>query len=159
ALAATRKRRLVRLLKHTLGEFTWASVKRALATSTPEGEALLQRELLRYAPEGKEQEVREVLLFLAGHPLPPQVHEPLLKKSEGARGNLELGAGLPQQTLFGLRGIYHKAAPKEKVSKLGAPLQRSLHTEGMLTSIYKELLITNQPELNGKGASFAEQLQ
>ncbi len=158
-LAATRKRRLIRLLKHTLGEATWSSVKRALATSSPEGETLLAREVLRYAPAGKELEIREALLFLAGLPLPDEVHEPLLKISEAARRNLELGESLPLETLLGLRGTYHKAASTEKVRKLSTPVQRSLHSEGELTTTYKDLLKHGQPDLDEKNASFPERLQ
>jgi hypothetical protein len=157
--AATRKRRIIRLLKHVLGERTWSSAKRALAETSPEGEALLKRELLGYAREGEVQQVREALLFLADLPLPEQVHEPLLKKSEAARRILELGESLPLETLSGLRGIYHKETPLQKVRKLSAPSQRSLHMEGQLTTAYKELLAGNQQTTAGQAVGLQEQLQ
>src|SRR5579862_3352739 len=78
-MAATRKQRITHLLKHALGEHTWSSARRFLATSTPEGEAFLQRELLRYAWNGDVTRAREVLCFLAGVPFKPT--DPALAKS------------------------------------------------------------------------------
>src|SRR5262249_32344492 len=48
-LAATHRQRLIRLLKHALGERTWSAAGRHLVSPTPPGEALLRRKLLRHA--------------------------------------------------------------------------------------------------------------
>src|SRR5262249_8297110 len=61
ALAAVRRQRVAHLLRHVLGERTWSSIKRFLAHETPEGELFLQRELLRYAWQGDQARLREVL--------------------------------------------------------------------------------------------------
>lgn len=157
--AATRKKRIVRLLKHSLGERTWSSVRRALAETSPEGETLLAREVLCYVQEDRRQSVLAALTFLAGLPLPEHVDEPLLKKSADARRNLELGQSLPLETLLGVRGNYHKEFPLQKVRHLSAPVQRSMHREGELTATYKELLTTHPQMLDEQTEHFQERLR
>src|SRR5262249_27810017 len=68
-LAATHRQRVIRLLKHVLGERSWSSACRFLASSTPEGERFLQRKLLGHAPDAAL--AREALLFLAGAEVTP----------------------------------------------------------------------------------------
>ena len=135
ALAATKRQRIVRLLKHALGEQTWSSVKRFLAGTTLEGEAFLQRMVLRYAWNSDTMRAREVLSFLAGVACTPR--DPLLTKSLAARQNIEQGEGLPKETLLGLRGIYHKQVPVKKIAYLSAVTPQTVHQDGPLTEYYK----------------------
>jgi hypothetical protein len=135
-LAATRRQRVMLLLKHLLGERTWSSVRRFLAQPSEVGEKFLQRELLHYAPNPAR--ARETLCFLAGVPFDPT--DPTLAKRLAARERLESGEGLPRETLFGLRGIYHKDQPASWVRALSAPPARRRVQGGPLTTLYKEVL-------------------
>jgi len=138
-LAAIKRQRLGHLLKHVLGERTWSAVKRALASTTPEGEIFLQREVLRYAWNGGNAEsarAREVLCFLTGVPFSPD--HPDLVKSLAARQNLENGEGLPGETLLGLRGIFHQKVPLRKVRQLSAPIPTTVRPDGPVAALYKE---------------------
>jgi len=137
-LAATRKQRVTHLLKHALGEQTWSAAKRFLAHSTPEGEAFLQRELLRYAWREDTTQAREVLCFLAGVPFKPT--DPALAKSVAAREELEQGQGLPLETLLGMRGIFHKQVPVGKVRHLAAT-RLMTRSDEPLTALYKEVFL------------------
>jgi hypothetical protein len=135
-LAATRRQRVTLLLKHLLGERTWSSIRRFLAQPSETGEKFLQRELLHYAPDPVR--ARETLCFLAGVPFNPT--DPTLARRLAARENLEKGEGLPRETLFGLRGIYHKDVPSSRVRALSEPSTRAAHKEGALTALYREAL-------------------
>jgi hypothetical protein len=135
-LAATKKQRVIRLLKHAMGERTWSSTRRFLAETGEDGEIFLQRELLHYAWNGDAARVREVLSFLSGIEFSP--HESILAKSLAARQNLEQGEGLPKETLLGLRGVYHKKIPVKKIHYLSAVDSTSIRTDGPLTVLYKE---------------------
>jgi hypothetical protein len=135
-LAATRRQRLVRLLKHFLGERTWSSVRRALASATPEAQAFLRAAVLRHAAD--EDAARQALCFLAG--VSCGFTEPHLVKSAAARQALEQGEGLPRETLLGLRGIFHRQAPVSKVRSLSATAPRAERQDGPLTALCKEAL-------------------
>jgi hypothetical protein len=137
-LAATKRQRLIHLLKHVLGEKTWSSVKRFLASVTPEGDAFLQKEVLRYARNGEATLVREVLCFLAGVPF--STDNAYLMKRVAARQDIAGGEGLPRETLLGLRGTYHKQVSLGKVRSLSAATAQSVHNDGALTALYKEVL-------------------
>jgi hypothetical protein len=135
-LAAIKRQRLGHLLKHVLGERTWSAVKRALASTTPEGEIFLQREVLRYAWNSESARARQVLCFLTGVPFSPR--HPDLVKSLAARQNLESGEGLPGETLLGLRGIFHQKVPLRKVRQLSAPVPTTVRLDGPVAALYKE---------------------
>ncbi|RAQ96657.1 type 1 periplasmic-binding domain-containing protein [Thermogemmatispora tikiterensis] len=135
-LAAARRQRVTLLLKHLLGERTWSSVRRFLAQPSEVGEKFLQRELLHYAPDPAL--ARETLCFLAGVPFDPT--DPTLAKRIAAREQLEHGEGLPRETLFGLRGIYHRDVPASRVRSLSASAARSERQDGPLTVLYREAL-------------------
>jgi hypothetical protein len=151
-LAATKRQHIIRLLKHALGERCWSAVKRSLAMSTAEGEALLQRELFRYAWKGDIARAREALCFLAGVSFNP--HNPILAQSLAARTNLESGTELPVETLLGLRGIYHKRFPVRTIRALSTSSQGKSHVDGPLTALYKEKLQGAHPTGQNKaGAS------
>jgi hypothetical protein len=137
-LAAIKRQRVGHLLKHVLGERTWSAIKRALASTTPEGEAFLQREVLRYASNGDTTRAREVLCFLTGVPFSPQHLD--LVKSLSARQNLERGEGLPGETLLGLRGIFHRKVPLRRVRQLSAPVPTTVRADGPVAALYKEAL-------------------
>ncbi|MBE3561980.1 MAG: VWA domain-containing protein [Ktedonobacteraceae bacterium] len=137
-IAAVRRQRLARLLRHVLGERTWSSVRRFLATPTPEGEQFLQREILRYAWNSDVARAREVLCFLAGVPFDP-TSDPLVRIML-ARKEIDLGKGLPGETLTGLRGIYHRSVPLRWVRQLAAPSVAAIREDGPLTASYKEAL-------------------
>jgi hypothetical protein len=139
-LAAIKRQRLAHLLKHVLGERTWSAIKRALASTTPEGEAFLQREVLRYAWDGDVARTREVLCFLTGVPF--EATHPDLTKSLAARQDLEQGKGLPDQTLLGIRGIFQKRVPVRRVRQLSATVSEVTHADGPLTTLYKEEFLT-----------------
>ncbi len=135
-LAATKRQRIVRLLRHALGERTWSSIRRFLSGNSEEGELFLQRELLRYAWNGDSVRLREALNFLAGIEFTP--HVPILAKSLAARKSLEQGEGLPKETLMGLRGVYSKDVPVQKIQRLSDVGHTSIRTDGPLTIFYKE---------------------
>ncbi len=146
-LAATRRQRLVRLLKHFLGERTWSSVGRFLANPTPEGEKFLSRVLLHYAERVDVQRVaaaREALCFLASVPFTPS--NSYLARSLAARQNLEQGETLPRETLFGLRGTFHKDIPASKVRYLSAVASESARKDGPLSTLYKQMLFDGPTE-------------
>jgi hypothetical protein len=136
-LAPTHRRRLVRLLTHLLGERTWYAIERHLARPTPEGEEALDRALLRGAPDTAR--TREALCFLAGVPVEP--HDPLLHKRMAAQANLEAGQGLPRETLFGLRGVYHRDVPASRIRALSAISTANDRRDGPLTALYKAALL------------------
>jgi hypothetical protein len=135
-LAAARRQRVTLLLKHLLGERTWSSVRRFLAQPSEVGEKFLQRELLHYAPDPAI--ARETLCFLAGVPFDPT--DPTLARRIAAREQLEHGEGLPRETLFGLRGIYHRDVPASRVRSLSASTVRGERQDGPLTMLYREAL-------------------
>lgn len=135
-LAATKRQRIIRLLRHTLGERTWSSVRRFLTEKSEEGETFLQRELLRYAWNGDGARAREALNFLAGVEF--SSNEPVLTKSLAARKSLEQGEGLPRETLLGLRGIYARNVPLQKIPGFSLRDITSIRTDGPLTKFYKE---------------------
>jgi hypothetical protein len=134
-LAAIKRQRVGHLLKHVFGERTWSAIKRALANKTPEGELFLQREVLRYAWNGDGARACEVLCFLTGVPFNP-IHTALVK-SLAARQNLDSGAGLPAETLQGLRGIFHRKTPLRKIRQLSAPVPTTVHPDGPMAALYK----------------------
>ncbi|WP_052891246.1 VWA domain-containing protein [Thermogemmatispora carboxidivorans] len=142
-LAATRRQRVTLLLKHLLGERTWSSVRRFLAQPSEVGEKFLRRELLHYAPDP--EVARETLCFLAGVPFNPT--DPTLAKRMAAREQLEQGEGLPRETLFGLRGIYHRDVPASRVRSLSTSTARVARQDGPLTRLYREALLQ---ELEGE---------
>ncbi|MBO0782256.1 MAG: hypothetical protein J2P37_25845, partial [Ktedonobacteraceae bacterium] len=137
-LAAIKRQRLGRLLRHVLGERTWSSVRRSLASPTPEGEQFLQREVLRYAWKGDAARAREVLCFLTGVPFEATI--PALVRSLSARQDISQGKGLPDETLSGLRGVYHRKVPIRFIRRLAAPVPVSTRVDGPLTAAYKEEL-------------------
>jgi hypothetical protein len=159
-LAANHRSRLVRLFKHSLGERTWSSVRRFLEITSPSGDRFLHANVLRFATNT--DKAREALCFLAGlgfdAPEParkPWLVVPWLKKPErtefkitnealrqsaAARRSLEAGEGMPRETLFGIRGTYHKQAPKKLVRRLSAPRPRVGRVDGSLTAVIKEVL-------------------
>ncbi|WP_297167719.1 vWA domain-containing protein, partial [Thermogemmatispora sp.] len=140
-LAAARRQRVTLLLKHLLGERTWSSVRRFLAQPSEVGEKFLRRELLHYAPNSAI--ARETLCFLAGVPFNPT--DPTLAKRMAAREQLERGEGLPRETLFGLRGIYHRDVPASRIRALSPSAKRSERQDGPLTRLYREALIQGLP--------------
>jgi hypothetical protein len=117
-LAPTHRQRLIRVLTHLLGEQTWYGIERHLASPTPEGEALY---------------------FLAGVPIEAQ--DPLLQKRIAARANIDAGQGLPRETLYGLRGVYHRELPRARVRTLAAIATANGRQDGPLTALYKAGLL------------------
>jgi len=170
-LAANHRLRLVRLLKHLLGERTWSSVRRFLEIASPEGDRFLHAKVLRFAADTSK--TREALCFLAGlgfDALEParrpwlvvpwlkkpekakfELRSPALRQSAAARRSLEAGEGMPRETLYGIRGTYHRQAPSKLVRRLSAPQPRQGRLDGALTAAFKEALT------GGNGpASFAD---
>jgi hypothetical protein len=164
-LAAGHRGRLVRLLKHLLGERTWASVARALRKgavsdrppSRPAGllsrlfgreaprapadpEAFLRRTVLRYARDPAT--AREALLVLAGDAA-FEPAEPSLARRQEARRDLARGAGLPRETLFGLRGTFHPKVPAGRVRALAAAAAAAdvPQPDGPITGLFKRSLV------------------
>lgn len=143
-LAATRRQRLIRLLRHLLGERTWSTVCRVLAgdpqhelhISLHKGEEFVQG-LLDYAMEGAV--AHEALNFLAGVTLNPA--HPTLKKRVAAELDIRQGEGLPRETLFGLRGTHHKAVAASEVRYLAAVQTDQGQRDGSLTALYKRVFI------------------
>ena len=137
-------------MKHLLGERTWSSVRRSLEIRSPEGDRFLDRVALRFASDAGA--AREVLCFLAGlgfdapEPAPkPWLVVPWLRKPEkgeytfsndslcqsvAARQSLEAGEGMSRETLFGIRGTYHRRAPSKLVRRLSAPQSRRGRVDG-----------------------------
>jgi hypothetical protein len=169
-LAATRRTRLVRLLKHLLGERTWTSVVRYLRTgalSDPAAPkqfslipiALVARMLGRKEPENQKtaqaesfvrrtvlrhakdpMAAREALRVLAGDVF--EAVDPTLANRLAARRHLEQGAGLPRATLFGLRGTFHPNVPAGRVRCLSAAVAAEdvVPRDGPLTTQFKQAL-------------------
>jgi hypothetical protein len=135
--APTHRQRLIRLLTHLLGEQTWYAIERHLTSPTPEGEVLLTRALLRGAPDSVR--MREALCFLAGVPIEAQ--DPLLQKRIAARSDIDAGQGLPRETLYGLRGVYHRDLPRARVRTLAAIATDNGRQDGPLTALYKAALL------------------
>jgi hypothetical protein len=167
-LAATRRTRLVRMLKHLLGERTWSSVVRCLrhgavidrdvprraglfptdllarllgrkrSETFVDPEVFLRRTVLRFATEPAA--AREALRVLAG--AEAGSGDPILARRQAARRDLEQGQGLPRATLFGLRGTFHPRVPAARVRFLAAavPAQAAAHRDGSLTSLFKRAL-------------------
>jgi hypothetical protein len=133
-LAATRRQRLTRLLKHLVGERTWAAAGRALNRPANGDEALLQRTFWSHVAPDRIERAREALRFLAGAAVDPE--EAMLRKRLAARTVLKAGEGLPRETLFGLRGTLHPATPASEVRYL-APAQTNQNADGLLTAHYK----------------------
>ncbi|HEX5273362.1 MAG TPA: hypothetical protein VFW33_22855, partial [Gemmataceae bacterium] len=135
ALAATRRQRVVRLLKHLLGEKTWSAVRRALRPgSNGRGEELLQRTFWGNVPPRQIAAARDALALLAGVAVEPG--EALLRKRLAARADLGAGEGLPRETLFGLRGTFHPDTPASRVRYL-APAAAVARPDGPVTAWFK----------------------
>ncbi len=156
-LAANHRLRLVQILKHLLGERTWSSVRRSLEIRSPEGDRFLDRVVLQFASDA--DKAQEILCFLAGlgFDVPEPVRKPWLvvpwlkkpeksefifadeslRQSVAARRSLEAGEGMPRETLFGIRGTYHRQAPSKLVRRLSAPQPRRGRVDGPLTAAFK----------------------
>jgi hypothetical protein len=169
-LAATRRTLLVRLFKHLLGERTWSSVVRCLRTGAvgsvlpqkrpglfpaallerllsgkplepkkvADPEAFLRRAVLRFAKNPTA--AREALRVLAGDVFEAQ--DPFLAIRMAARRQLEQGANLPRETLFGLRGTFHPKVTAARVRYLSSAVARAEPPlrDGPLTRLFKESL-------------------
>jgi hypothetical protein len=135
-LAATRRHRTARLLRHLLGEKVWSSVRTALRPGgNGHGAAVLDRFVWAHVAAENRDAVREALAVLAGTPVEPGAE--LLRKRLAARANLDDGQGLPRETLFGLRGTFHQTQPASKVRFL-APPREARAADGALTAALKE---------------------
>jgi hypothetical protein len=142
-LAAARRNRLARLLRHLLGECSWSGVRRALEPQTNgRGQVFLEKLLGRYAPVTPA--VREALAVLTGAPVEPT--HPALRRRLAARTTLAEGEGLPRETLFGLRGVFHPKTPASQVRYLAAPVARAA-ADGPLTVGYKAALSGQAPSV------------
>jgi hypothetical protein len=136
-LAATRRQRTIKLFKHFLGERTWSAIKRAITALDEPSDRFLARELMRHAPEGDRSEVWEALCLLAGQRC--ATRSPHLARRLSARANLLNGAGLPRETLLGLRGQFHKNVPLPTVATLAAPAPEP-RGPGFLTALHRSAL-------------------
>ena len=161
-MAANHRLRLVKILKHLLGERTWSSVCRYLRDSPPESNRFLQSKLLRFATDL--EQACEAICFLAGigfdRPSEPNtirgVFKSLitpwskktgpknfvyingdLRQSVMARVDLNRGRGMPRQTLSGIKGTFHKDANRKELRNLAAPSLRRLSLDGMVTAAIK----------------------
>ena len=158
-LAATHRLRLVRIFKHLLGERTWSALRRFLRDPSPEGDRFLQRVVLRFATDPVK--VQEVLYFLTGLGFKPAeptrkpwlvvpwlrpeqteitVTDESLRQSLAARRSLEAGEGMPRDTLFGIRGTYHRGTTKKLVRQLSASQPRRERVDGPLAAELKKAL-------------------
>ena len=63
-----------------------------------------------------------------------------LRQSVAARRSLEAGEGMPRDTLFGIRGTYHRQVPNKVVRQLSAAPPRRGRIDGPLTAAFKEAL-------------------
>ncbi len=133
-LAAGHRQRLIGLLRHLLGERTWSSCRRFLANTSPEGEAFLQRKLLRFAADARL--ARETLAFLAGVAFTPT--HPLLAKSVATRIKFDEGVGLPRETLFGLRVRFQPRPTDNQIRLMAAAEETATRADGPLTTLYKK---------------------
>jgi hypothetical protein len=134
-LAAARRQRVVRLLKHLVGEKTWSAVRRALKPgANGNSERLLQRTFGGCVPPGQVATAREALAFLAGSTSEPGAA--VLRKRLAARADLDAAAGLPRETLFGLRGTFHPDTPPSRVRYL-SPAAAVARADAPLTEWYK----------------------
>lgn len=137
-IAATRRYRVARLLKHLVGERTWSAVRRALRPgANGNSEQLLQRIFWRFVPPQQIATVREALAFLAGVSVEPG--EVILRKRLAARAALAAGEGLPRETLFGLRGTFHPTTPPSQVRYLSPAPTAVARSDGPLTEWCKKV--------------------
>jgi hypothetical protein len=136
-LAATRRHRLARLLRHLVGERTWSAVRRALRPgANGNGERLLQRTFWGCVRPHQIATAREALAVLAGVAVEPGAA--VLRQRLAARTALDAGAGLPRETLFGLRGTFHPATPAGRVRSLCPAAAAGPRADGTLTAWYKK---------------------
>ena len=140
-LAATKRQRTIRLLKHALGERTWSSVKRFLNESSEEGEAFLQRELFRYAWNGDIKRAREVLNFLAAQY--PQmdrdsIRDRLVASTSVAAEGYTRTSERPNELTARKRRGYSRNASRKNVNNSSHVDATSARTDGPLTVFYKE---------------------
>lgn len=145
--AATRRRRLMRLLRHLLGERSFAAVGRALAApaSSEVDQRYLRRTVLRHAADP--ELARQALCFVTG--AETTFEDPQLARAAAARVALEQGQGLPLQTLMGLRGTYFRQQPKSDVIRLSAVAPAAAQQTGPLCAAFLAAL-------QGPGARLAE---
>lgn len=136
--AATRRRRMIRLLRHLLGERTFSAVGRALTPpATTETERFLRRAVLRFAADVGL--ARQALAFLTGVKI--ELTHPDLARAAAARVSLAQGAGLPRETLMGLRGTYARDMPRSDVVKLSAVAEAPQRRDGPLTRALRAVLL------------------
>lgn len=163
-LAATHRLRLRRTFKHFLGEKTWSSVQRFLAEPSTSGDRFLERTVLRFAADvdkakealaflgcqsvGQPEPVRQPWLVMPWFKKSPKVdrkpQHPILQQRLAAQKSLSDGAGLPRDTLFGIRGTYHPQVPKPIVRRLSAMDARGERADGVLTALFKESLAADR---------------
>ncbi len=149
--AATRRRRMIRLLRHLLGERTFTALGRALASSAAQDEGYARRVALRFAAD--QGEARQALTFLTG--VEADLSHPELKRALLVRISLAEGQGLPKDTLMGLRGTYFPKAPRSDVVKLSAvaPARRS---QGALARILRAGLLGEVDLVGAEALALAE---
>jgi hypothetical protein len=136
-LAAARRHRLVRLLKHLVGERTWSAVRRALRPGADgDGDRLLRRTFWDCVPPSQVAAARDALAFLAGAAAEPGAS--VLRKRLAGRADLDAAAGLPRETLFGLRGTFHAGTPASRVRYL-APAAEAARADAPLTEWFKKV--------------------
>jgi hypothetical protein len=139
ALVAGRRQRAISVLRHALGERSWASVRRALQAEVEgdSAEPYLVRTALRHASDPGR--AREALAFLAGAPV--EAVDEDIQRSLAARADLRAGEGLPRETLFGIRGTFQPALSVDEVKLLARVEQEAARSDGTLTVFYKEVLL------------------
>ena len=147
--AAARRRRMIRLLRHLLGERTFAALGRALASDTDNDERYLQRVALRFAAD--RDLARQTLAFLSG--VEADLSHPELERARRARLSLADGQGLPRDTLMGLRGTYFPTAARSDVVKLSA-VAEARRPQGALTRTLRAGLL-NEVDL-GEGEALEQ---
>jgi hypothetical protein len=97
----------------------------------------VQRTLWGCVPPQQVAAAREAVAFLAGVAVDPDAA--ILRKRLAARKALDAGAGLPRETLFGLRGTFHPATPPSRVRYLSPAAVAAARADGPLTEWYKKV--------------------
>jgi hypothetical protein len=78
--------------------------------------AILESQILRYAPKDKQAQLLDCVRFLLG--LQEDLQSPLLRSYHEAKKTLEAGSRLPYETLEGIRSVYHKERSSAEVLEI-----------------------------------------
>lgn len=144
------RRAVRRILTHAMGRGVSAAIARIAATPPSERTESENRSLAKHVTRyAKAAEIAvPCVAFVFGHDVTPPTKDGPIAKYQGAKTNLEKGAGLPYATLRGIASTYHKNAPRHVVPRLAVSARVKRHIDeaaelsdtslvGVLKRLYK----------------------